>query len=73
MKALAFKLSYPGGVNDASDSGEPYPGGNFVPKIRLRLSPGGVNHARNPRQGFTRWDFYALNPVRTLPHWEYRA
>ena len=42
---LAFKLSYPGGVNDASDSGKPYPGGNFVPEIRLGLSPGGVNHA----------------------------
>ena len=45
MKILAFKSSYPGGVNNAPDSGKPYPGGNFVPEIWFALSPGGVNHA----------------------------
>ena len=45
MKVLAIKSSYPGGVNDATDSGEPYPDGNFVPENRLGPSPGGVNHA----------------------------
>ena len=70
MKTLAFKSSYPGGVNDALIRGKPSPGGNFMPEIRLGLSPGGVNHARNPRQGFTRWEFYVQNPVHTLPRWE---
>ena len=42
---LALKSSYPGGVNDASDSGKPYPDGNFVSENRLRLYPGGVSHA----------------------------
>ena len=56
MKIWAFKSLYPGGVNDAPDSGKPYPGGifmpenqfelyprgNFVPENQFRLSPGGV-------------------------------
>ena len=41
MKVLAFKSSYPGGVNDAQDSGKPYPGGNFMPVNQFRLYPRG--------------------------------
>ena len=39
---LALKSSYPGGVNDASDSGKPYPDENIVPENQFELSPGGV-------------------------------
>jgi len=73
MMVLAVKSSYPGGVNDARNLGKPYPTGNYVPEIWFGLSPGGVKHARNPRQGLPRWEFYALNPVQASPQREYRA
>ena len=59
MKILAFKSSYPGGVNNAPDSGKPYPGGNFVPEIWFILSPGGVNLAQDLGQTIPQWEFLA--------------
>jgi len=73
MKVFAFKSSYPGGVNNAPDSGKPYPTGNIVPEIRLMLYPRGWNLPPNSVETLPRWEFYALNPVHTLPQWEYRA